>query len=129
MEGWKDRGWSWKAIVAQSLIVGSCLGFMTSRTIGGSRGPVIFGVAIGVGWFVAFSIVKLARERAETGERVALKLGGSFLSVGLYVLLVLAAALILIAVLAGEPAVAVPTAVLAAPLLIGAFLRRARKHA
>jgi hypothetical protein len=101
---------------------------MTYLAEWGSRGPIVFGVVMGVGWFIAFSIAKLVRERAESGQPVALKLTRSFLSIAVYVLLSLAGALILIAVLAGEPAVAVTTAVLAVPLMIGALVRSARKQ-
>ena len=83
---------------------------MTYLAEWGSRGPIVFGVVMGVGWFIAFSIAKLVRERAERGQPVALKLTRSFLSIAVYVLLFLSGAVILIAVLAGEPAVAVPTA-------------------
>jgi hypothetical protein len=123
MESWKDRGWSWPSIVAGSAMVGISLGTMTYLADWGSRGSVIFAVVMGLGWLISFSIAKLVRGRAATEPTFALTISRSWFSVGLYVLLTANVVVVLLAVLAGNRALALTTAVLAVPLLVAAFLR------
>jgi hypothetical protein len=109
--------------VAGSALVGVALGTMTYLADWGSRGSVIFAVVMGLGWLVSFSVAKLVREGAATQPSFALTIRRSWFSVGLYVILTGAAMVILLAVLTGEGALALTTAVLAVPVVVAAFLR------
>jgi hypothetical protein len=127
MERRSDRGWSWASMAATSVLVGPALGTMTYLADWGSRGSIIFGAVMSLGWLVAFSIAKVVRDQAETGQSAAVTLRENWFRFALGTILAFDAAFVVVCLLLDRPALALTTAVVAVPLLVTAAVRTLRR--
>jgi hypothetical protein len=124
MAGWADRGWSWRSILAQSAVVGLGLGGMTYLADWGSRGSLIFGVLMGIGWLVAFAIARVVREQAGAGHSTAVTLRENWFRFAVWALLALDAVFLVLCLAVGRAALALVTALLAIPFVLAAAFQR-----
>jgi hypothetical protein len=99
---------------------------MTYLADWGSRGPLIFGLVMGVGWFAICTVAKLIREGTNSGHRTAVAISQNWFPIAAAAILGFAAVLAIVAILANSGALALTTLVVAVPFAVYALLRNSR---
>jgi hypothetical protein len=102
------------------MLVGCSLSGMTYLAGWGTRGPLVFGFIMGLGWLVVLSLAKVRRQGF--GSLPHQNWGSA-----VWTILALQAALVVVAALIGDKATASATALIAAPLLVYAVVHRTRR--
>ena len=100
---------------------------MTYAADWGSRGSFIFGAIMSIAWLVAFSIAKVVREQADTGQSAAAEIRENWFRFAVATILAFDAAFLIVCLLLGRLALAATTVVTTVLFLTALRLQKLRR--